>query len=75
MRYTLLLHYPEPDPGEMDPQMLAEGMRAFQKYANALEQAGILQSAEVLQPSNATVSSWSKKVRSLIPKNNSVERL
>jgi hypothetical protein len=56
MRYTLLLHYPEPDPGEMDPQMLAEGMRAFQKYANALEQAGILQSAEVLQPSNATTT-------------------
>jgi hypothetical protein len=40
----------------MDPQMLAEGMRAFQKYANALEQAGILQSAEVLQPSNATTT-------------------
>lgn len=56
MRYTLLLHYPEPGPGEMDPQMLAEGMRAFQKYANALEQAGILQSAEVLQPSNATTT-------------------
>jgi hypothetical protein len=56
MRYTLLLHYPEPATGELDPEVLAEGMRAFQAYARALEDAGALVSAEVLQPSNATTT-------------------
>ena len=54
MRYTLLLHYPEPATGELDPEVLADGMRAFQAYARALEDAGALVSAEVLQPSNST---------------------
>jgi hypothetical protein len=31
-------------------------MRAFQAYAKALDDAGVLASAEVLQPSNATTS-------------------
>jgi hypothetical protein len=56
MRYTLLLHYPEPATGELDPEVLAEGMRAFQAYARALEDAGALVSAEVLQPSNSTTT-------------------
>jgi len=56
MRYTLLLHYPEPTAEELGPEALAEGMRAFQAYAKALEDAGVLASAEVLQPSNATTT-------------------
>ena len=56
MRYTLLLHYPEPTADELGPEALAEGMRAFQSYAKALEDAGVLASAEVLQNSNATTT-------------------
>ena len=56
MRYTLLLHYPEPTVGELDPEALAEGMRAFQAYAQALDDAGALFSAEVLQQSNMTTT-------------------
>jgi hypothetical protein len=56
MRYTLLLHYPEPTADELGPEALAEGMRAFQAYAKALDDAGVLASAEVLQPSNATTT-------------------
>ena len=56
MRYTLLLHYPEPAASELGPEALAEGMRAFQAYAQALDDAGVLASAEVLQQSGATTT-------------------
>ncbi len=56
MRYTLLLHYPEPTAEELGPEALAEGMRAFREYAKALDDAGVLTSAEVLQQSNATTT-------------------
>ncbi|MGN6272093.1 MAG: YciI family protein [Protaetiibacter sp.] len=50
MRYSLLLHYPEMTAEELGPEALAEGMRAFDEYAKALDEAGVLASAEVLQP-------------------------
>src|SRR5690349_1977003 len=56
MRYTLLLHYPEMTADELGPEALAEGMRAFDDYAKALDAAGVLDSAEVLQPSSATTT-------------------
>lgn len=56
MRYTLLLHYPEPSAEELGPEVIAEGMRAFQAYARALEEAGVLASAEVLQHSHLTTT-------------------
>jgi hypothetical protein len=56
MRYTLLLHYPEPTAEQLGPEALAEGMRAFQAYAKALDDAGVLASAEVLEQSNATTT-------------------
>ena len=56
MRYTLLLHYPEHTAEELGPEALAEGMRAFQAYAKALDEAGVLASAEVLQQSDATTT-------------------
>ncbi len=56
MRYTLLLYYPEPTAEELGPEAIADGMRAFQAYAKALEDAGVLVSAEVLQPSSATTT-------------------
>lgn len=56
MRYTLLLHYPEPTAADLGPEALAAGMRAFQDYAAALDEAGLLASAEVLQRSDATTT-------------------
>jgi hypothetical protein len=56
MRYTLLLHYPERSAEELGPEALAQGVSAFQAYAKALDDAGILGSAEVLQRSDATTT-------------------
>jgi hypothetical protein len=56
MRYSLLLHYPERTADELGPETLDQGKRAFQAYAQALDDAGVLASAEVLQPSDATTT-------------------
>jgi hypothetical protein len=56
MRYTLLLHYHEKTADELGPEALAQGMQAFQAYARALDEAGVLASAEVLQQSDATTT-------------------
>lgn len=56
MRYTLLLNYPEPTAEELGAEALEAGMRAFAAYAAALDQAGLLISAEVLQRSDATTT-------------------
>jgi hypothetical protein len=56
MRYTLLLQYAEMTADELGPEALAEGMRAFDTYAKALDAAGVLRSAEVLQPSAVTTT-------------------
>lgn len=54
MRYHLLLYYQERTADDLGQEAIAEGMRAFQAYAKALEDAGVLVSAEVLQPSDVT---------------------
>lgn len=56
MRYALLLHYPEMTSDDLGPDAWAEGMREFDEYAKALDAAGVLVSAEVLQPSAATTT-------------------
>jgi hypothetical protein len=56
MRYTLLLNYPERSAEELGPEALAAGMQGFQLYAKALDDAGVLVSAEVLQQSDATTT-------------------
>jgi hypothetical protein len=56
MRYTLLLHYPEMTEAELGTEGVEAGQRAFAAYAQALEQAGILLSAEVLRPSVNTTT-------------------
>ena len=56
MRYTLLLHYPEMSAAELGEEALAEGMRAFDEYAKALDAAGVLLSAEVLASSESTTT-------------------
>jgi hypothetical protein len=50
MRYTLLLHYPEATAADIGREAIEAGMAAFQAYARALDDAGVLESAEVLQP-------------------------
>lgn len=56
MRYTILLHYPEMTPEDLPAGGWEEGQREFHAYATALDQAGVLISAEVLQPSSSTTT-------------------
>lgn len=56
MRYTLLLHYPEQTVESLGEEAMAEGQRALASYAATLDAAGVLLSAEVLQPSLATTT-------------------
>lgn len=56
MRYTLLLHYPEMSEADLGEEALNEGKAAFDAYAKALDEAGVLASAEVLQPAGATTT-------------------
>jgi hypothetical protein len=55
MRYALLIHYPQPPVSSLSAETIDAGKAAFQAYAKALEDAGVLRSAEILQTvSNAT---------------------
>jgi hypothetical protein len=56
MRYALLMHYREPAKGEISEEAIAAAKEAFGVYARALERAGVLLSADVLQPSAATTT-------------------
>ena len=56
MRYTLLLHYPEQTSESIGQEAIEAGMAAFRSYAEALDAAGVLRSAEVLQPSSASTT-------------------
>src|SRR6185312_13230767 len=56
MRYALLMHYREPGEGEIDQEAIAQAQEAFGAYGRALESAGVLLSADVLQPSAATTT-------------------
>ena len=56
MRYALLMYYREPAEGEISQDAIAEAMEAFGAYGRALEQAGVLLSADVLQPTAATTT-------------------
>lgn len=56
MRYTLLLHYAEATAEDIGQEAIEEGMAAFHAYARALEETGVLISAEVLQPSSSTTT-------------------
>lgn len=50
MRYTLLLHYSEPDSSSLDEAAMAKGQQAMTRYAAALHEAGVLREAQMLQP-------------------------
>ena len=56
MRYTLFLHYIEATPEEIGEESWEAGKAAFHAYAEALDEAGVLVSAEVLQPSTSSTT-------------------
>lgn len=56
MRYTLFLHYVEATPEDLGEDAWEEGKAAFHAYASALDEAGVLVSAEVLLPSASTTT-------------------
>jgi len=56
MRYMLLFHYVEATEEELGAEAMAAGRKAFASYAATLEQAGILVSGQVLQPSSASTT-------------------
>jgi hypothetical protein len=56
MRYTLFLHYPELTTEDLGEEAWEEGKAAFHAYAEALDDAGVLVSAEVLQPSASSTT-------------------
>jgi hypothetical protein len=56
MRYTLFLHYQELSTEDLGEEAFEEGKAAFHAYAESLEEAGVLISAEVLQPSTSSTT-------------------
>lgn len=56
MRYTMLLHYPEATADSIGAEVIEEGQRRMSAYAATLQAAGVLVSAEVLAPSEATTT-------------------
>ena len=56
MRYALLMHYGEPDQGEISDETLSQAREAFAAYGRALHSAGVLLSGDVLQPTAATTT-------------------
>jgi hypothetical protein len=53
MRYCLLLHSAEPAAGEISEETMMAFQHAYQAYAEDLEAAGVLRSADVLTPGTA----------------------
>ena len=56
MRYTLLMHYAEPEPGALSEEDMHAGQEAMGAYAATLHRAGVLLGAEVLQPTASTTT-------------------
>ena len=56
MRYSLLLNYSEAGGADAPPEVLQEAMVAFDVYAKALDEAGVLIVADVLQPVAASTT-------------------
>lgn len=60
MQYALFMIHPEASELGLTEEDMAPAMRAFDLYAQALDEAGVLVSADVLQPS-ATSTTVSRK--------------
>ncbi len=66
MRYALLIHYPQPTVSTLSEDEIKAGMAAFRDYAVALEAAGVLLFAEVLQPISSATSVSMKQGKLLV---------
>ena len=63
MRYSLLLHYPEMTPADLGPdgqKQFDDAQVAMDAYTKELAAAGVLISADVLQPSSASTTVTTK---------------
>ena len=56
MRYALLIHYQQPPAINLKDEDLAAGKAAFHAYTKALDDAGALRSAEILQTVSSATS-------------------
>jgi hypothetical protein len=56
MRYSLLLNNAEPAAGEISEEDMSSFQAAFHAYAKSLDDAGVLVSADILQPSTASTT-------------------
>ena len=56
MRYSLLMIQPEAGQAGVSQEAITEAMKAFDLYAKALNDAGVLVSAEVPQPTTASTT-------------------
>jgi hypothetical protein len=56
MRYCLLMHYQEASEIGLTEEDMAPAMAAFQAYARDLDEAGVLVTTQVLEPSVATTT-------------------
>src|ERR1700712_1920445 len=56
MRYCLLMHYQEAGDIGLTEEDMAPAMAAFQAYARDLDDAGVLVTTQVLDPTTATTT-------------------
>jgi hypothetical protein len=56
MRYCLLMHYQEASEIGLTEEDMAPAMAAFQAYARDLDEAGVLVTTQVLEPTSATTT-------------------
>lgn len=56
MRYALLINYPQPTVATVSEDAMEAGKAAFRAYVEALTEAGVLCSAEMLQPVGSSTS-------------------
>lgn len=56
MRYCLLMHYQEASEIGLTEEDMAPAMAAFQAYARDLDEAGVLVTTQVLEPSELTTT-------------------
>jgi hypothetical protein len=56
MRYALLLNWSEADGAQVPEEQMVAAKTAFHEYAASLDEAGVLRSADVLQPVAASTT-------------------
>ena len=60
MQYALFMHQREPAEGDISDEDMQAAIAAFDSYARAMHDAGVLVSADVLEPSSASTTVTAK---------------